>query len=544
MRLADGSDRADRILGRRSLLAMTGLTGLSLAVAGFSPSKAWAASSGRDYPFTLGVASGDPLPDGIVLWTRLAPEPLALDGAGGMPDRKVVVEWQVSESEKFTRTVRSGRVNAVPELAHSVHVEVDGLRPDCTYFYRFRAMGEISPVGRTRTTPEPSAQLNDVRFAVASCQNWHGGFYTAYRHLAKDDVDFVLHLGDYVYEVDIPIGGLHREVDLPAALRAEPWFTEEYRNRHALYKLDPDLQAAHGAHPFVITWDDHEIEDNWAGDFSKTDDEPDQDPAVFRARRARAAQVYYEHLPFRLPQKPNGPNIALHRTVRYGDLVTFHVLDGRQFRDDQACGDGWEFDCAERLDATRSMLGSRQENWLYDGMANAGTTWNVLGNQVPMAQIDTEPDERQRLLMDFWDGYKPARDRLLHAIDNRNVRNAVVLTGDMHRNLAANLLTNFDVPESRKLGVEFVGTSISSGQDGEDLDEGGANILRVNPHVEFTNKQRGYTRCTATPQLCRAEFQVMEYVSDPGAPIKTRASYITEEGNPGLQLEYGEPARP
>lgn len=548
MGLANDSDRLTggrgRLLGRRSVLARGGLVGLGLAVAGFSPSRALAAPSGRDYPFTLGVASGDPTPDGVVLWTRLAPEPLALDGAGGMPDRKVAVQWQIGDSENFSRTVCGGEVYAVPELAHSVHVEVEGLRPDTTYYYRFRAMGEISSVGRTRTMPDPSTRLNDVRFAIASCQNWHGGFYTAYRHMADDDLDFVLHLGDYVYEVDIPIGGLHRKVDLPAGLRAEPWFLEEYRTRHALYKLDPDLQAAHQAHPFVVTWDDHEVEDNWAGDHSREDDEPDQDPAVFRDRRARAAQAYYEHLPFRLPQKPSGSAIGLHRTLRYGDLATFHILDGRQFRDDQACGDGWDIDCVERLDATRTMLGTQQENWLYDGLANSGTTWNVLGNQVPMAQVDTEPDARQRLLMDFWDGYKAARDRLFQAIYDRQVRNPVVVTGDMHRNLASNLLSNFDVPDSSVLGVEFVGTSISSGQDGEDLDDGGENILRVNPHVKFTNQQRGYTRCTATPSLCRADFQVMEYVSEPGAPIHTRASFVTEEGHPGLQQDAGRPALP
>jgi alkaline phosphatase D len=468
-------------------------------------------------------------------------EPLALDSSGGMPSRKVQVEWEVATDERCRHVVRRGKVNAVPEIGHSVHVEVSGLHPSTTYFYRFRAMGEISPLGRTKTAPARGSSPAQVRFGVVSCQVWYEGFFTAYQHMASDDLDVVFHLGDYIYENPIPIGGLYRQVDLATGLREEPWFLNEYRNRYALGLIDPDLQAAQAAFPFVATWDDHEVENNWAGDVSQVDEEPDQDRAVFRQRRARAAQAYYEHLPLRLPQRPMGEDVRLFRRLRYGNLATFHVLDSRMFRADQACGDGIKIDCAERLDPTRPMLGGTQEEWLYDGMGRSGTTWNVLANQVCMSQIDTNPDAPQALVMDFWDGYKPARDRLFNAFAERQVANPVVLTGDMHRHLAADLKANFDDQSSRTLGVEFVGTSITSGRDGVDLDPSGAQILGTNPHVKFTSFQRGYVRCTATPELCRGEFQTLDYVSLQGSPIKTRITLVTEAGNPGIQVESENP---
>lgn len=521
-----------RILGRRDVLS--GLAGLGLFAAGFSHAPVWAEPRLREDPFTLGVASGDPHPDGVVLWTRLAPEPLALDGHGGMPNLAVPVRWEVALDERFRRVVQRGEVLAVPELAHAVHVEVRGLRPNWTYFYRFRAGRFVSPVGRTKTAPAPGTPLTTLRVGVASCQVWWGGFYTAYRHMSDDDLAVVLHLGDYIYENTIPADGLHRKVTLPTEIRTEPWTLTEYRLRYALFRTDPDLQAAHAALPFVVTWDDHEVDDNWAGDFSR---DLDVDPATFRQRRAAAAQAYYEHLPLRLPQKPNGADIRLYRRLTYGDLVTVHVLDERSYRDDQACGDGQQEDCAERLDPTRTMLGAEQERWLAEGLTGARTRWNLLANQVPMSQFDLDVGDPLPLFMDAWDGYPAARRRILDVFAARPDLNPVVVTGDRHRHIAAELKLNFDDPDSATVGVEFGGTSISSDQDGEDLDPHSEVVLAANPHVRFMNHQRGYLRLTLTREQCRADHLVMPYVSRPGAPIAVRASFVTEAGKPGLQLD-------
>jgi alkaline phosphatase D len=513
-------------IGRRELLLSGGAVGLAAAAAGFT------ASSGQATPrgdlFALGVASGDPWPDGVVLWTRLAPEPLALDGLGGMPDRKVGVDWEIATDDRFRRVVRRGRTTAVPELAHSVHVEVEGLAPDREYFYRFRAGGALSPVGRSRTAPAPWARVGEMSFAVASCQAWFEGFYTAYRHIADEDVAVVFHLGDYIYENQIDAHGGVRNTPVPAEIGAKPFDLTQYRLRHALHRYDPDLIAAHQAHPFALVWDDHEIDDNWVGDISKADGEPDTDPAVFRQRKAAAFQAYYEHLPLRLPNRTQ-----LYRRLGYGRLVDFHVLDTRQYRADQACGDRTS-DCADRLLPGRHILGPAQEQWLHDGLRRSDALWTVLPQQIPVTQVDTVPGDGRAFVMDFWDGYKPARDRLFTEL--ARVRNPVVLTGDMHRHMAADLKADFDDPSSRTIGVEFVGTSISTKMDGEDLDQGGQNLLDANEHIRFTSYQRGYLRCTVDEQTCRADFRVLPYVTRPGAPVSTRTSYVTENGNPGLQL--------
>lgn len=526
-----------RPLSRRAVLAGAALSGIGALSAGFSPSKAAVMPRGSADPFSLGVASGDPMPDGVVLWTRLAPDPLAADGHGGMPDRKVVVHWEVARDERFRAVVRRGHKFAVPELAHSVHAEVSGLDPSREYFYRFRTGEYQSPVARTRTAPTPGAALRELRFGVVSCQAWWPGFYTAYRHLAEDELQVVFHLGDYIYEGDIPADGANRQVRLPGYIRAEPWDLTQYRNRHALFRTDSDLQTAHATFPFVLTWDDHDVDDDWAGDHSK---DPGVSPEEFRHRRAAAVQAYYEHLPLRLPQKPEGASIKLYRRLTYGDLATFHVLDERLYRDDQGCGDGGStVDCKERLDPSRTMLGFPQERWLYNGLSDTHTTWNMLANQVPMAQVDNDPGEPLDLFMDAWDGYKPSRDRLFDVLTEHQVANPVVFTGDRHHHHAIDLKTDFADPDSRTLGVEFVGTSVSSGGDGEVHDAYCKRALAANPHVKYASAQRGYIRMTATPELCRGEHLVLPYIAEKGAPISTGASFVTEAGNPGLQHDTG-----
>ncbi|MEU8134193.1 alkaline phosphatase D family protein [Streptodolium elevatio] len=522
-------------IGRRALLGASGTAALAMTLGLRSADRARADERFADYPFALGVASGDPWPDGFVLWTRLAPRPLDPDGAGGMPPRPVHVDWEVAEDDRFRHVVRRGRTLATADLGHSVHVEVFGLRPGRQYHYRFRAGGTISPVGRTRTAPPPFARPGDLSFAFVSCQAWFEGFYTAYRHLAEEDVALVLHLGDYIYENPIDAMGGVRKVPVAPELQAEPMDLVQYRNRYALHRFDADLIAAHQAHPWAVVWDDHEVEDNWVADHSKADNEPDQDPAVFRTRAAAAFQAYYEHLPLRLPNRPQGFDARLYRDLRYGRTARFNILDTRRFRDDQACGDGTRSGCDERLSPERTVLGDEQQRWLDNTLGRSDATWNIIAQQIPVTQVDTDPGPGQSFVMDFWDGYVASRDRLFDTLVTRDVANPVVLTGDMHRHLAADLKRDFDDPASPTIGVEFVGTSISTKMDGEDLDASGAALLTANSHIKFTNYQRGYVRCSLTPESCRADFRVLPYVTTPGAPISTRTSFVTEAGRPGLQ---------
>jgi alkaline phosphatase D len=517
-------------VSRRGFLTATLVAGSAAAIPG------WTGSAGASStPFTLGVASGDPAPDGVVLWTRLAPDPLAVDGRGGMPDRPVAVQWQIAEDEGFGRVVREGRTHAQPKYGHSVHVEPHGLRPGREYHYRFRAGGEISPVGRTKTAPAPGARVDSLAFAFVSCQNWYEGFYTAYRHLAEEDLDVLFHLGDYLYEYGVGATGGVRGLALPEQYLKETFTLTEYRNRHALYRTDADLQAAHAACPWMVTVDDHDVENNWAKDISQIDTEPDQDRQVFLQRRAAAFQAFYEHMPLRRGSLPWGPDMRLYRRQAFGRLAAFSVLDTRQYRDDQPCGDGEKVGCAERLDPNRTMLGAEQEEWLLNTLGRSHATWNVLANQLLMAPLDHDASpEVQSFGMDLWDGYAAARHRLLSGMVERGVGNPVVISGDIHRSLAAELKTDFDDPAAPVMGVEFAGTSISSGRDGADQDRLGQIFMQANPHLKFHNVQRGYVRARATPQTLTVDYRVVPYVSRPGAPVSTRASFAVEAGRPGL----------
>ncbi|MGW1814396.1 alkaline phosphatase D family protein [Streptomyces sp. NPDC002125] len=532
-------------LSRRRLLgrAGAGAAALGLFSAGFSTAGAWAAPRFPDDPFRLGIASGDPSADGFVLWTRLAPDPLATDSRGGMPERKVQVQWQVATDERFREVVRAGTTTAVPELAHSVHPEVGGLRPGAEYFYRFRAGGALSPVGRARTAPSPRSGGGDrLSVAVASCQCWYEGFYTAYRHMADAGHDLVVHLGDYLYENGVgTTAGIRAMPELDAQYRRETYTLAEYRNRYALTKLDTDLQAAHAAAAWALTWDDHEVENNWAGDVAQidTDGFPDADPVAFRARKAAAMQAYYEHLPLRLPRKPDGTKARMYRTLPFGRLMDLHMLDSRSYRDDQVGDDGTKpgYD-AERRAPGRQMLGAAQEAWLLDNCARSHATWNILGNQTLVAQVDQNPDPAVLSSgLDMWDGYVDARKRLLNGLHQRNVRNTVVLTGDIHRSVVADLKPDFDDPASPVVATEFAGTSISSGKDGAAMDQVGVNWLSegVNPHVKWHNAQRGYTTLHVSHGELRAEYHVTEYVTRPGSPLSTAGTFAVSPRRPGAE---------
>ena len=510
-------------LPRRSFLALAGAAAGSVILVGTEATQADAAPVPSDPLFRLGVASGDPHPDGVVLWTRLAPEPLAPDGFGGMPAVRVPVEWEVATDERFRHLVRRGTAQATPEWAHSVHVEVGGLQADRVYWYRFRAHGQPSPAGRTRTAPARAARLNDVTFAFDSCHNYPDGYFTALRHLAGEDVDFVLHLGDYIYEG--PSAGTIGRAHLPAA---EVFSLADYRIRYGQYKLDDDLQAAHAAGPWIVAPDDHDVENNWAGDHSQPDSEPDQDPAVFRQRRAAAYQAFYENLPLRRSSMPAGTEMQVYRRLQFGDLMQLNVLDTRRYRDQQVV------DQADRWNADRQILGADQEQWLLDGLGGSTARWQILGNQVFMFDADQQDGEGETYGTDPWEGYAAARQRLFDGLVERRVENFVVVSGDAHRSATSDLKLDFSDQSSRTVGTEFLGTSISSGQDGADQDRLGEIWMAENPHLRFHNAQRGYQVCQVGRGELRTDYRVVPYVSRPGAPVSTRASVYVESGRAGV----------
>lgn len=493
-------------------------------------SRAWSADDvvrGRpplgDNPFTLGVASGDPDETGVVLWTRLAPKPLA---GGGMPHDAIAVGWEVADDENFKNIVKQGESIALPQLAHSVHVEVDGLQPGRWYWYRFHVGSETSPVGHTRTMPARTELPDALRLAFASCQHWEAGLYTAYEHMAKSDLDLVLHLGDYIYEGDGRPGGVRQHVG------AEIVSLADYRNRHAQYKTDALLQAMHQRCPWIVTWDDHELENNYANDIAQ---EKNVDRNEFLKRRAAAYQAYYEHMPLRHAALPSGPHMKLYRRLRYGRLAEFNVLDTRQYRSDQPNGDGAKELKDGVFDPSATMLGDKQEGWLCRGLIQSPCRWNVLAQQVMMARVDLGPGPLSLYSMDQWSGYDAARRRLLDFIATRQVANPIVLTGDIHSNWCNNLLVDFNDKQAAPVAAEFVGTSISSGGDKAPTPLFRDAMLSENPFVKFQNAQRGYVQCTITPAEWRSDYQVVEYVTRPGAPLVTKASFVVENGQPGVQ---------
>ncbi|MGH7711584.1 MAG: alkaline phosphatase D family protein [Gemmatimonadaceae bacterium] len=481
----------------------------------------------RAYPFTLGVASGDPAPDGFVAWTRLAPDPIR---GGGMPARRVPVSWEVAADDTFRRIIQRGNALALPELAHSVHVEVAGLSPSREYFYRFLAGGDASSVGRAVTAPALGAANAQLRFAFCSCQHYEHGYFTAFRHLTADNVDLVAHLGDYIYEYGIATNN-------PTPIRRhdgdEIVTLEQYRNRFALYKSDTDLQSAHASAPFIVTWDDHEVENNYANSISENNDPPE----VFLRRRAAAYQAYYEHLPLRRSSVPDGGSMQLYRRVPYGSLATFNVLDERQYRSDQPCGDGRKPRCAEATDPARTLLGTQQEEWLLGGLAASQSRWNFLANQVVMGDnMIRRPDETENTYpLDTWNGYLAQRQRVLDLFASRKVRNPVVLTGDIHVNIAMDLRADWSNPSALPVGVELVGTSISSGGDGSQMTDWGRWTLGYNPHMKYFDARRGYVLCTVTPKRLTADYRIVPLVTRLAGPVETAVSFVIEDGEPQLQ---------
>ena len=483
-------------------------------------------------PFTLGVASGDPAPDGFVIWTRLAPDPLALHS--GMRMKVEAVGWEVAADEGFRQVVARGEALARPELGHSVHVELAGLQPARPYWYRFTAQGAQSGAGRGATLPPAGARLDRVRFIAGGCQNYEDGLYTAYRKLSEEpDIDFYWHYGDYIYE-GTGLGAPHLSHGALPVRRHwadEPYSLDDYRARYAQYKLDPDLQAAHAAFPWWVTWDDHEIQNNWAGAIDQENDPPE----VFDLRRQAAAQAYYENMPLRMRSFPHGTAIQVFREASYGDLMDAWFLDTRQFRDDQPCGDNFKPVCADALRPDRTIMGAAEEAWLFDGLSRGRARWNLIGNQVMMMPLDRRRAGGPQPVwnMDSWAGYPAARRRLLDRLRDGRIENVVVVTGDEHQNYAGELRDGGD--SGRTLATEFVATSISSGGDGEDLRPDDVPILADNPHCLFINSQRGYMVHQVGREHWRAEFKVIDQIRAPGGVLSTRKVFDVERRAPGLQ---------
>jgi len=526
-------------LDRRRLLA--GMGGLSI-LAGLGPIGRVLASPrlGPD-PFTLGVAAGDPLPDGFVIWTRLAPQPLAEHG--GMPTAAVPVRWEVSEDPGFARISASGEAIARPELAHSVHVELAGLRSARPYWYRFRVEGsDASPVGVARTAPQAGTMPDRVRLAVAGCQAYFHGWFDAWRHLANEpDLDAVFHYGDYIYEG--PAGrNKHRYPTWDSEGRlvdrdhvgGEIYSLDDYRRRYALYKSDPDLKAAHAAVAFISSFDDHEVDN----DFASAWDQDGTPPEVFRLRRFAALQAWYEHMPVRSAQFPRPHDRTLYyRRLDYGRLLRMHVLDTRSHRDDQPCARPGQEHCRTGGDATASILGDAQEHWLHEGLSRE-TRWNLIAQQVFVMPLRARAPDGTELppFGDKWDGYPASRQKLVRAITSRNLRNVVVVSGDAHMNGIGTIPLRDDEPDGPAAATEFMASSISSNGDGAELTP---HVRRFvdgrNPHLAMANDLRGYQIHEVRPDQWTTEVKAMDQVQRKGGNLGTFARFAVTPGHPGLR---------
>ena len=515
---------------RRRLLQLAAAATAAL----WLPRSAWAQHRWAANPFSLGVASGSPAPDGVVLWTRLLP--LTGDSLGA---QSVPVHWEVAHDEGFARIVQRGEALAQPGLAHSVHAEVTGLEPDRWYFYRFTSGDAVSATGRTHTIPAPGAAVRSLRLGYASCQRWEHGYFTAWEHMREENLDAVLFLGDYIYEyatsanpVRVPPGGWVRDLG-------------GYRARHALYRSDAGLQAMHAACPWLLTWDDHEVQNDYAGlAHGNSGPEPG---AGFAARRAAAYQAYYEHMPLRASVLTRaveglaaGAQMRIYTQLRYGSLATLHLLDARQYKDHQVCTPGGKpgsghldpASCAAWNDPARSMLGAAQERWLDQGLATA-QGWAVIGQQTLFGQRDALPGPGQSLWNDGWDGYSAARGRLADSLRRHKVKDAVLLGGDVHENWVGHVKADYDRPDSASLGVEFCGTSISSRPAAKPRT---AERLAENPHFVFADAQhRGYGVAEFTPQQLTTTLRGVGDGGQPRSGIETLARFAVQAGRPVVE---------
>jgi alkaline phosphatase D len=517
-------------IDRRRLLAWAGASAAGI----WLPRAAFGQPRFRTDPFALGVASGSPQHDSVVLWTRLVDAK-----AQSLGNDAIAVRWEVAHDEQFGRIVQSGQAQALPELAHSVHVEVAGLEPDRWYFYRFMAGDATSAVGRTRTFPAPDALVQKLRLAYASCQRWEHGYFSAYRHMREENLDGVLFLGDYIYEYPGAVN--------PVRTTPGGWTITlaDYRDRYALHKSEPELRAMHAACPWIVTWDDHEVQNDYAAlsPGSGGPDVPD-----FAARRTAAYQAFYEHMPVRasaLTQAvrglQGGAETRLYSRQRIGQLASLIVLDDRQYRDRHACTTGGKAgsstvdaaSCALLNDPARTLLGAAQERWLDASFQSAGPGWTIVAQQTLFGQRNLTPGQGRSLWNDGWDGYPAARQRVTESLARHHVSDPVLLGGDMHENWVGHVKADYDKPESAALGVEFCGTSITSRSGGN---KRMASWLAGNPHFVFGDAERkGYGVAEFTPKQMTATLRVVDDVTKPDTRIETLARFAVEAGRPRIE---------
>ncbi len=471
-------------------------------------------------PFTLGVASGDVTQDSVILWTRLAAEPLVADG--GLGQDAIPVRWELFQDEDMRQLIRSGEQSAVPQLAHSVHVDIQGLEPGRVYWYRFSAGAHVSKPGRTRTLPALGSQTKPIRFITASCQNYAHGYFIAYDHIITDNPDFVIHLGDYIYETSYGVNfRRHETEDMPLTL-------DGYRRRHALYKTDESLQRAHARLPFFSILDNH-------------DAVIDTDPAKL-AIKAAAYQAWYEHMPVRGYSNPGDDRFELQRTIHVGDIIQLNLLDTRQFRDNQylcsnnnpAYGFGnYRERCPGIFDKERSMLGDTQERSLAESIASNKSAWNVIASTSVFSPFHLDIGNKTLNFTGSWDGYPANRDRVVSAIRRSRAGQAVVLSGDMHSFWAIDG-TRSGVAAERFPGVEFVVSSISANWP-EQMDQPITDNLARNPQIKFYEPdKRGYLLHEVNAKEWLATARAIDNVRDAQSEAFDLARFVVENGKPGF----------
>jgi alkaline phosphatase D len=526
-------------LGWASSLGLAGGSMFGCAMAGSTFIKELQGTT----PFAVGVASGCPMPTSVVLWTRLATPP---SSGKVIPKVNIDVQWELSEDDKFSRIIGKGTAQAVPELGHSIHIEANNLKPLRRYWYRFRVADAISAVGITITAPLVDATPTRLRVVVASCQNWEQGYFHAWKHAVAEQPDVVLFSGDYIYEYGPNMSaGRPRQHNSP-----EVKTLDAYRDRYALYKSDVHLQAAHAAAPWITTWDDHEV----ANDYANDRDEQLRDG--FLKRRAAAYQAYWENMPMPIAMLDVAalPAMQIYNRYSWGRLAQFHILDDRQYRDYQACpqngrsggGTVWRDQCPTLDDPKRSLLGTKQEAWLADGLLNDRAAWTVIGQQTLMAHmnqaIGAEFEKgRERFWTDGWNGYQPARERLLQSLANAQsagrAKDTLVLGGDVHAWYLADLQLQKDVAQKGKaatiLASEVCGSSITSGSWPQEVSE---RVIRNLPHYHYTRSdKRGYTLIDFDAKVATVKLRAVADVKQAESPVHTDATFVVERGRPGVQ---------
>ena len=464
-------------------------------------------------PFGLGVASGDPQHDRVILWTRLVVEPTDVDST---PDETVDVVWEVSETEVFETILQTGLFQTDRSLGHSVHVDVDGLEPEAEYWYRFRVGTFVSPVGRTRTLPCEDARPDRMRIGFTTCQNYMSGWYIVQRDMAAQRLDLIVGLGDYIYESGRSGAVRDHGADEPVDL-------DGYRNRYGLYKSDADLQAMHASAPYIGIWDDHEIDNNHAGENG-----PAQGAENWAARRAAAYRAWWEHMPVRGPA-PTGDALRIHKEALVGDLAQILFLDGRQYRDEQPCNDQIGSRCPE-TDDERSLLGEDQEAWLETRLRSAATRWVLLVNPVVMLPMDfggvfLNPDQ--------WDGYPRARQRLMDAVVDLALGEPVVFTGDIHASGVGFIPQDPFDPTTEPVISEFVVPAATSGVTDSGIASVGA-VLAAQPHISWWDfAQKGWVLAEVERERLVSRYRLADDVTNPAGSVAEQRAWVVDAGSPG-----------